>query len=109
MSHAVTRPRASAPWYTVFPAYNTALRRREATWGIVFALPWLLGLVIFVVGPMLSSLYLSFTKYDVVSPAQWLGITNYIRAFTEDELFWPSLSRTFRYALVVVPVGTAGS
>ena len=59
MSQAVARdarPRASALWYTVFPAYNTALRRREATWGILFALPWLLGLLIFVVGPMLSSL-----------------------------------------------------
>lgn len=112
MSHAVTRgarTRAFLPWNAAFPAYGTAIRRREAIWGIVFALPWLLGLLIFVIGPMLASLYLSFTKYDVVRPPEWLGIANYVRAFTADELFWPSLGRTFRYALVVVPVGTAGS
>lgn len=101
--------RASVPSSMLFPAYGTALRRREAMWGIAFALPWLLGLALFVVGPMTASLYLSFTKYDVVRSPEWLGITNYVRAFTEDELFWPSLGRTFRYALVVVPIGTAGS
>jgi multiple sugar transport system permease protein len=72
-------------------------------------MPWLLGLVIFVIGPMLFSFYLSFTKYDAVRPPEWLGLANYVRAFTGDELFWPSLGRTFRYALVVVPLGTAGS
>ncbi len=112
MSQAVApgaRTRAFLPWNGVLAAYGTALRRREALWGVLFALPWLLGLLIFILGPMLASFYLSFTKYDVVRPPEWLGAANYVRAFTEDELFWPSLGRTFRYALVVVPVGTAGS
>ncbi len=89
--------------------YRTLKGRREALWGILFALPWLLGLLIFVLGPILMSLYLSFSKYDVINRPEWIGLTNYVRAFTEDELFWPSLGRTFRYALVVVPVGTVGS
>lgn len=110
MSEAVVHaPRSRLSWSAILPAYDTPLRRREALWGILFALPWLLGLAIFVIGPMLTSFYLSFTKYDVVRSPEWLGIANYIRAFTGDELFWPSLGRTFRYALVVVPIGTAGS
>jgi multiple sugar transport system permease protein len=100
---------ASVRQKVFFPAYATALRRREALWGILFALPWLLGLLIFVLGPMVVSFYLSFAKYDIVRPPEWLGIANYVRAFTEDELFWPSLGRTFHYALVVVPLGTIGS
>ena len=106
MSSAVAR---SASGNGAFAAYRTALRRREAVWGFTFAVPWLLGLLIFVVGPMLFSFYLSFTKYDAVRSPEWLGIANYVRAFVGDDLFWPSLGRTFRYALVVVPLGTAGS
>lgn len=112
MSHAVARdahPRASRRYNALFPGYATALRRREAAWGILFALPWLLGLLIFVLGPMLVSLYLSFAKYDIVRPPEWIGFANFVRAFTGDELFWPSLGRTFRYAIFVVPIGTAGS
>ncbi len=93
----------------VFSSYRGALRRREALWGIAFAIPWLAGLIIFVLGPILVSLYLSFSKYDVINRPEWLGIANYVRAFTGDELFWPSLGRTFHYALVVVPFGIAGS
>ena len=109
MSSAVARPHATAAGKRGFAAYRTALRRREAMWGIIFAIPWLLGLVIFVIGPMFYSFYLSFTKYDAVSSPEWLGVTNYVRAFIGDDLFWPSLGRTFHYALVVVPLGTAGS
>jgi len=112
MSQAVAgdaQSSASVRQRILFPAYRSALRRREAAWGILFALPWLLGLMIFVLGPMLVSFYLSFSKYDIVSSPEWIGIANYVRAFTNDEQFWPSLGRTFHYALMVVPLGTAGS
>jgi multiple sugar transport system permease protein len=112
MSQAIVRDpqgRAAVRQNVLFPAYASALRRREAFWGILFALPWLLGLIIFVLGPMLASLYLSFAKYDIVRPPEWLGIANYVRAFTADDQFWPSLGRTFKYALIVVPFGTLGS
>jgi multiple sugar transport system permease protein len=89
--------------------YRNPNRRREALWGILFALPWIIGLVVFVLGPILVSFYLSFTKYDIIQAPEWIGIENYVRAITQDELFWPSLGRTFRYALVLVPFGTAGS
>jgi multiple sugar transport system permease protein len=89
--------------------YPTVGRAREALWGYLFLLPWLLGLLLFVAGPMLASLALSFTRYDIIRAPQFTGLTNYVRAFVGDELFWPSLGRTFIYAAVAVPVGLAGS
>lgn len=97
------------PWLAKILRYNTVAELREGLWGMLFAVPWLLGLLIFVLGPILASLFLSLTRYDVIRPPQWLGIANYVRAFTKDELFWPSLGRTFTYALVVVPIGISGS
>src|SRR5207247_854617 len=78
-------------------------------WGYVFIAPWLIGLLLFVAGPIFASLYLSFTTYDILSPPRWAGLNNYKRAFFDDPLFWPSLERTFYYALVVVPLGLVGS
>lgn len=85
------------------------LRRRENFYGYLFLTPWLLGFFGLFVGPGLASLYLSFTKYDVLSAPQWLGVDNYVRMFTRDDLFWPSLWRTFYFAGVGVPLGVLGS
>src|SRR5438270_1589663 len=68
---------------------------RKAVWGYIFVGPWLIGLLAFVAGPILASLYLSFTTYDILSPPQWVGLANYHRAFFEDPLMWSSLERTF--------------
>ena len=88
---------------------NTRTKARKALWGYAFALPWLLGLVIFVAGPIIFSLYLSFNTYDVLSQPKWVGLGNYRQAFFEDELFWGSLGRTFYFALGYVPLGMVGS
>lgn len=84
-------------------------RRREALEGYLYLLPWLLGFVIFTAGPMLVSLYLSFTEYRVTSAPVFIGLENYTTAFFEDDLFWSSLGRTFYFALVSVPIGLIGS
>jgi multiple sugar transport system permease protein len=89
--------------------FRLTVRRREALHGILFFLPWLIGLLCFVAGPMVASLGLSFTKYDMVREPQLIGLQNYREIFTADKLFWPSLGRTFLYAAVVVPAGLAGS
>ena len=80
-------------------------RRREAVTGYLFILPWLLGFVLFVAGPMLFSLYASFTNYDVTSTMRWVGLDNYVRLFTDDPLFWTSLYNTGFYVLFAVPLG----
>lgn len=78
-------------------------------WGYIFLLPWIIGFVCFVGGPMVASLALSFTDYTLGGAPTWTGLTNYVTAFTQDELFWPSILRTFEYAALVVPIGIVGS
>src|SRR5438094_6684778 len=88
---------------------ETMFQARWSLWGYVFALPWLLGLVIFWLGPIFASFYLSFTKYDVLSPPEFIGLENFRVAFFEDKLFWASVGRTFEYSLITVPLGLIGS
>ena len=81
----------------------------RALWGYLFISPWLAGLTVFIAGPILASLYLSFTSYDILSAPKWLGLGNFQRALFVDPLFWASLGRSLYYALGVVPLGLAGS
>ncbi len=66
-------------------------------------LPWLIGLVVITIGPLLASLYLSFTKYSLIQPPQWIGVENYVRIFA-DPRWLKSLQVTFTYVIVGVPV-----
>lgn len=84
-------------------------RRREAIEGIFYTSPWIIGFLVFIAGPLLASLYLSFTKYNVLRPAKFIGLENYIFAFTNDPLFLPSIWRTFYFALASVPLAMIGS
>ncbi len=88
---------------------QSSRKAREAKWGYIFLTPWLLGLAIFILGPIIASAYFSLTQYSIVKPPEFVGLDNYVTAFTDDSLFWSSLGRTFRYALVVVPLGLLGS
>lgn len=83
---------------------SAAQRRRNIT-GYLFALPWFIGFFGFTLYPMLSSLYYSFTSFNTVQPAQWIGLTNYSVMFTRDPLFWKSVTNTLFYAGLSVPVG----
>jgi len=85
------------------------MRRREAIEGVLYTTPWILGFIIFVAGPLIASLYLSFTKYNVLRPAKFIGLQNYIVALTKDPLFLPSIGRTFYYAALLVPISLIGS
>lgn len=80
------------------------LARREMIEGYVYLLPWALGFLLFIAGPMVASLLLSLTSYDIARPPVIVGLANYQRAFRADPQFWPSLGKTFYYALVVVPL-----
>ncbi|HMN29433.1 MAG TPA: sugar ABC transporter permease [Caldilineaceae bacterium] len=84
-------------------------RPREPLARYLFLLPWLLGLVLFVIGPMVASAYFSFTNYDVVNTPKFVGLKNYQDIFTKDRLFWPSMLLTLRYAIIVVPLSLVGS
>lgn len=81
-------------------------RRQLRSWltGYLFVMPVILGLLVFTAYPMLTSLYYSFTKYDVLSPPRWIGLRNYERLI-EDPTFWTSVSVTLQYTLIAVPLG----
>jgi len=88
---------------------ETRFQTRKALWGYLFLSPWLAGLVIFFGGPILASMVLSFSHYDILGSPKFSGVENYQRAFLKDELFWPSLGRTFYFAIVFVPIAVMGS
>lgn len=72
--------------------------------GYLFILPWLVGFLGVTVAPMVISLYLSFTRYDILSPPRWVGLFNYEDMFVYDRLFRQSLLVTFKYAFTSVPL-----
>lgn len=80
------------------------LKRREAFTGWLFVSPALIGFSIFTFGSMLYSLYLSMTDYNLLSAPNWIGFANYIRAFTEDQYFYPFFGNTFYFVVALVPI-----
>jgi len=79
------------------------MRRREAIEGFIFLLPWLIGYIAFSGGPIIASAFLSLTKYNVLSPPNFIGFHNYVYALTKDDLFIPAILKTLYYAVLVVP------
>ncbi|GAB3422189.1 carbohydrate ABC transporter permease [Flindersiella endophytica] len=78
--------------------------RLERRWGIILAMPAILGFVIFTIGPMLASVFFSLTDWTIGSSPSFIGVDNY-RTLAHDELFWKSLSVTTYYTLATVPIG----
>ncbi|WP_370639079.1 carbohydrate ABC transporter permease [Cohnella sp. REN36] len=77
---------------------------KETKYFYLFVFPWIVGFLAFSLYPILTSLYYSFTDYNVVNPAKFVGLKNY-KDMISDELFWKSVKATLYYALVSVPVG----
>src|SRR5690606_23716345 len=65
------------------------LRRNIVGW--LFILPWFLGFLIFTLGPFLTSLWLSFTDWELIGAANWVGVRNYATLFVEDRRFTKTL------------------
>jgi multiple sugar transport system permease protein len=84
------------------------MARQEERAFYLFISPWIVGFVLFTAGPILASLFFSFTFYDVVTPPRWIGIGNYT-GLLSDELFWQSLKVTALYAAGSVLLGIATS
>ncbi len=72
--------------------------------GILFALPWLLGLTMFWLYPILASAYYSFTQFNAVQSPEWIGAQNYIQLFTKDPDFWKAAGNTLFFAGVSIPL-----
>ncbi|WP_350005946.1 sugar ABC transporter permease [Pseudarthrobacter sp. WHRI 8279] len=76
--------------------------------GYTFLLPWLLGFIVLTVGPMISSLYLSFTNYNLFEPPKWIGLDNYTTMF-QDERFLQSVGVTVGYVVFGTPLKLAAA
>ncbi|WP_058306512.1 carbohydrate ABC transporter permease [Gracilibacillus massiliensis] len=75
--------------------------------GFAFISPWLIGFLGFIVGPMLASLYFSFTDYDLLSAPTWIGLQNYVEMFTNDPRFFQAIKVTFIFVFGSVPLKLA--
>ena len=71
--------------------------------GVLFTLPWILGLLIFYAYPLIASVYYSFTSYSVLNAGEFVGLENY-RTLMYDDLFWKSIGNTLVFTAMSVPV-----
>jgi len=82
----------------------TRHERRNLRNGLLFISPWIVGFCIFMLYPIVSSLYFSFCDYSVLEPPVWIGAENYAE-LASDKVFGISLWNTFYYAIVALPLG----
>ena len=75
--------------------------------GYLFLLPWFIGFFGLTIGPIISSFYLSFTDFDLLTSPDWIGFANYERMFTNDRAFATSMRVTFTFVLFSVPLKLA--
>src|SRR5512136_146656 len=86
------------------PRLSTA-QRRDLLTGLFFVSPWLLGLVLWTIYPLASSLYYSFMRYDLLRPPVFIGLENYREIFITDPHFGEVMYNTFYYVLLSTPLG----
>nr|WP_122647134.1 sugar ABC transporter permease [Enterococcus mediterraneensis] len=84
-------------------------KRREIFWGYLFIAPFIIGFVVFMLGPMLFSFIGSFTDYNLTSKMNFIGLRNFQRMFFHDDLFWKSLYNTVYFVVFNVPLTTVFS
>ena len=77
-------------WFKIKTELN-----KNSTAGVVFALPFVIGFLMFMVVPMGMSLYYSFCEFEILGAPKFIGLGNYLKMFTEDETFYKSISVTF--------------
>ncbi len=81
-------------------------KKKDNLAAYLFLTPWLIGLFVITVGPMIASLYLAFTDYNLIQPPEWIGLENFSRMLSDERLH-NSLRVTFTYVLVSVPLQLA--
>ncbi|GAA1771893.1 sugar ABC transporter permease [Streptomonospora arabica] len=103
-------PRAGAPAGAPEAAGRRPRRGRrrssDSLAAYLFLTPWFAGLIFITIGPILASLYFSFTDYSLIGDAEWVGLENYARMLTDERLH-TSLGVTFVYVFVSVPLQLA--
>jgi len=79
----------------------------ESAYGYLFIAPNLLGMLVFVIVPIFTSLLMSFTDWDLINAPRWVGLSNFTDKMVHDQQFWVSLKNTFVFSLLTIPLGIA--
>ena len=82
----------------------TTRERREFWLGLFFVSPFLLGLILFTVGPMIASVYYSFCEYEVFTAPKWIGLQNFTEMWAQDPRYWNSIRNTAVFTFLSVPL-----
>jgi multiple sugar transport system permease protein len=93
-------------WSRIFKGWpETKLGKLEMKWGLLFLSPWLLGLLLLYLLPMVISLLMSFTNYDPVNPREWsmVGFKNYQKMLSDPEIA-KSIIVTLKFGLIAIPL-----
>lgn len=109
MAPAIDSALRPNPVKKFFSRLTRTKKSRDTIEGYIFILPVILGLVIFTFGPMLRSLYFSFTDYPILRAPKWVGLDNFVDLFTREKWFWPAVRVTVIYSIVQVPLGILGA
>ncbi|AXE90743.1 sugar ABC transporter permease [Streptomyces sp. Go-475] len=116
MTIASSSPPSRLPAGGATEAHSTPRTRRTEAGGnggdgrlaAVFIAPALLGFVVFLLWPTLRGVYLSFTRFNLLTPAEWVGLDNYVR-MVNDPIFWDSLWVTVEYVVINIGVQTVAA
>ena len=84
---------------------DTARRARTLKFCYLFLLPYAVLFITFKVLPVVTSIYYSFTNFNILEKPEFIGLRNYINLFLEDEVFQQSVKTTFLVAIIIGPVG----
>lgn len=106
----MAEPRVEAPQAPPVAATRPRTLSRTAArnlYGYLFLAPWLIGFLVLTAGPLIGSLYYSFTDFNLLAAPNWVGLDNYDQMLTNDRRYYNSLRVTFIYVLVSVPLALA--
>lgn len=103
-SEHVIRPTAGAGKAAVTRAGRRGTRYRHGFAPWLLLTPWLVGLFAITLGPMVASLYLSFTNYNLLGRLRWVGLDNYVELLTDDPRFFAAAGVTLNYVVAAVPL-----
>jgi multiple sugar transport system permease protein len=82
---------------------TSSYEKKLTAYGVLFCLPWIFGLLLFNLYPLLMSVYYSFTSYSILEPGEWVGLENY-RQLMKDNVFWASIYNTLYFTFLFVPI-----
>ena len=91
------------------PLLKKRNKRNSQLFGFICIIPWLIGFLAFQLYPLVMSLIYSFTNYSLGKPLEFVGVSNYVKMFTNDREYWNSVKVTFLYVLISVPLKLAFS